>query len=121
MRWLIRFRVTAIVCALAVCSANAAAEVPLSKYAELRKNVPQFKDYLVGVGRGIFWANVLLDVHGKQKLFCMPEKLAFDEGIILSLLEPEIRSPSSGKPWPADDAVEMIMAFAIASRFPCKP
>ena len=121
MRLLKWFGLTALISMSAIYSPTAYAEVPLSKYTEFRNSVPQFTDYLVGVGRGIFWANVLLGIHGKPRLFCMPQKLALDEGIILSLIDQEIRSPSSGKPYANDASVEMVMVFAFVRRFPCNP
>jgi hypothetical protein len=118
MKTIRRWNLVALVCVLAFWSWPSSAEVPVAKYAEFR-DVPQFKEYLVGLGRGVFWANVLLRVYGKSRLFCIPEKLALDEGVILSLIDQEIRSPSDGKPWGDDDPVEMVMAFAFARRFPC--
>jgi hypothetical protein len=99
---------------------SATADIPLERYNDFKNNVPQFKDYLVGVGRGIFWANAVLRATGRPRLFCMPENLKLDEGIILSLVDQEIRDPSSGKSWGSDAPVEMIMAFAFKNRFPCK-
>ncbi len=116
-----RFGVAVLTCIWAICFPIAYADIPLSKYSEFRENVPQFENYLVGVGRGIFYANVLLATQGKPKLFCMPKKLALDKDIILSLIDQEIRNPPSGKPFPKETTVEMVMAFSIARRFPCKP
>lgn len=56
------------------------------------KNVTWFDSYLVGVGRGILWANTILDITGQKKLFCTPENLAMDEGIILSVIDQELRN-----------------------------
>ena len=52
-------------------SANSAyAEFPLSMYAEVKDYKP-FKDYITGVGRGIFWANVVIEAQGRPPLFCI--------------------------------------------------
>ena len=114
-RWWFAFSVYMLV---SLCL-PASAEIPVSRYADYRTNIPAFKNYLVGLGRGVFWANVLLKTAGKLPLFCMPSKLALDEGIILSLIDQEIRNPSSGIIWSDDDSVEMIMAVAFMKRFPC--
>lgn len=117
---ILRALVPAAACGLCITYPfSAAADISLRQYSEFRKNVSQFKDYLVGVGRGVFWANVILETNGKPKLFCMPRKLALDEEIILSMLEQEIRSPSGGKPYSEDAPVEMVMTFSFAHRFPC--
>ena len=98
---------------------TASAEIPLRFYTDPQFDLAQHKDYVVGLGRGIFWANVLLRVQGKPPLFCMPPHLALDEGIILSLIDQEIRSPSSGKPWADDTTIEFLMAYAFMQRFSC--
>jgi hypothetical protein len=61
----------------------------------------------------------MLVVSGEKPMFCMPAKLNLDKGIILSLIDQEIRSPSSGKPWGDDTPIEMIMVFGFIERFPC--
>ena len=99
-------------------SRQARADFPVGRYAEFLK-VPSFKDYLVGVGRGVFWSNVMLKVRSEKPFFCMPSRLALDEGIILSLINQEITKPSSGKPWKADTSVEMVMVVAFMTKFPC--
>jgi hypothetical protein len=119
MRLINRWSFVVLACTLVLWTTSSFAEVSVSKYAEFKKTVPQFKDYLTGLGRGILWANTMLVIQGKPSLFCMPENLALDDGIILSLIDQEIRSPSTKKPWGKEDTVEMIAAFAFVSRFPC--
>jgi hypothetical protein len=114
-----RLSLGALTCILICWNPAARAEVPVSNYAAFKKNVPQFKDYLIGLGRGIFWANTLLTSQGKPNLFCMPEDLILDDASILSLIDHEIRQPSAKKPWSNDTTVEMVAAFAFVSRFPC--
>jgi hypothetical protein len=96
------------------------AEIPLRVYRELTsKQVEWLKSYIVGVGRGVFWTQSVLKAKGKEAFFCMPAKLKLDEGIILSLLDQEIRQPSNGKPYTDDVPVEFIMIIAFTNRFPC--
>ena len=120
MRAIGRLAIIVLTCVLTAWSSTASAEFPVGTYTQFR-NDSAFKSYLVGLGRGIFWANALLKVQGKPRLFCMPEHLNLDEGIILSLIDQEIRSPSSGKPWSDDAEVEFVMAVAFINRFPCTP
>ena len=107
---------------LGVASVSSAvfADVPVGRYFELKKSQPSFADYLTGIGRGVFWANTVLEVNNQKTLFCMPNNLSLDKGIILSLIDQEIRSPSSGRQWKEDTPVELIMVVAFQKRFPCK-
>ena len=100
-------------------AASTYAEFPLSTYAELKNN-DKFKGYVTGVGRGIFWANVVMEAQGRSPLFCMPNKLALDEGLILSLLDQEIRSSSVDSDYKADTSIELILTNAFIKRFPCR-
>jgi len=94
------------------------AEFPLSSYNDV-KDYKAFKDYVTGVGRGIFWANVVMGAQGRPKIFCIPEKLALDDGLVLSLLDQEIRSPSPGSDYKSDTPIELILTNGFAKRFPC--
>lgn len=98
---------------------SAYADMPLSQYEEFKK-LPPFKDYVAGVGRGIFWANIVMKTEGGPSLFCMPNKLALDEGLIYSLLDQEIRSPSSGSRYELTTPLELILVRSFIARFPCK-
>jgi hypothetical protein len=77
------------------------------------------KDYVTGMGRGNEWANVFLRRKGEAPLFCLPPKMHFDAPIIASLLDQEIRDPSSGVAWKPDTPIELIMVV-LTERFPCK-
>ena len=116
-------RIVFAVCILPLLAVASRGDVPIGFYKKA-KQLKQFptdmKMYIVGVGRGVFYANVLLEVYGREKLFCMPPSLKLDEGIVLSLLDQEVRSPAHGKPWTDDASIEMVMAFAFKEKFPCK-
>lgn len=113
-----------IILAVVMCvlASVANADIPVEFYQKTRsgKNIPGFKDYVVGLGRGVFWANVSLDAAGRDKLFCLPPKMNLDEGIILSILDQEIRQPSSGKAWESTTPIELIMVVAFTRRFACE-
>jgi len=103
-------------------SGTAKADFDLKSYMELKEHdavAESLKYYTTGVGRGIFWANARIGAYGGKKLFCMPPKLALDEGLIQSLLHQEIRSPASAQPYADETPVEFIMLVAFESRFPC--
>lgn len=102
------------------CAANA--DFPLVEYRKLAQE-PRLKErlsyYVTGVGRGIFWSNTILNVQEREPLFCMPAKLSLDDAIIESLLDQEIRSPSTGTSYKNDTPIELILTSAFIRRFPC--
>ena len=97
------------------------ADIPVSFYKKLHNvsDIAGFKDYITGLGRGVFWSNTVLEHDGKPKIFCMPGNLHLDEGIILSLLDQEIRTPSNGVDWKPNIPIELIMVAAFRNKFPC--
>lgn len=114
---------TLLVCSTVLCWSGAVhADFTLNAYNRL-KDVPATSDkintYVIGVGRGIFAANILLQARSQKPIFCMPKKLSLDSGLIESLLDQEIRSPSRGMPYSDDDNIELILLVAFETRFPC--
>ena len=80
-----------------------------------------FRDYMLGVGNGMLWTNSALKVEGRDQLFCNPSKLLVHVEDILSLVDQEIRQPSSDKKWFDDNTpVEMIMLHVFRVQFPCE-
>jgi hypothetical protein len=67
-----------IICgALYAPTSAARADIPVEFYQSSKgaKSIAGLKDYIVGLGRGVFWANASLAAAGKAQLFCMPPKL----------------------------------------------
>ena len=99
-----------------------AADFSLKSYLNLRDK-PQTQEslrtYFIGVGRGIFWANVLVTTNGTSPIFCMPKGLALDEGIIQSILNQEIRENDEKHVYESDTPVELILVHAFINKFPC--
>ena len=119
---MIRQVFSAIFAAILLLPSGAHAEITLKSYNEYKKSEAtkdRINEYLIGVGKGIFWANAGLEFRANQKLFCMPPKLAPDGGLILSLLEQEIRTPGDGDTYKEDTPVELILVRAFETRFPC--
>ncbi len=110
-----------VVGAVSMCATVADAEITVKFYRETNgvENIPGMKDYIVGVGRGIFWSSIFLETHGGAKIFCLPHNLAFDEGIILSVLDQEVRQPSSGVPWKDGTPIDLILVAGLSHKFPC--
>ena len=98
------------------CFANA--DFPVKHYYEFKK-VDKFEDYLIGLGRGIFWTNTVLEVSKQKRIFCMPGGLALDQGIILSVIDQEVRNPTGRDSWKPDTTIELIAVLAFKNKFPC--
>jgi hypothetical protein len=113
--------VVAFACSLIATPVRA--EVPLKAYQGMGQEASARKamtDYVTGLGKGIFWHNTALEVKSGRGLFCMPDELILDQRVILSLLDGEIRKPSSGKPHGEDELIEAILVKAFIARYPCK-
>lgn len=100
----------------------AKAEFALEQYRSLIQSSEvkdKLSDYVTGVGRGIFWANVMLGADKKERLFCLPAKLALDARIIQSVLDQELRMSSLEATYEDDTPIELILTKAFIRRFPC--
>ncbi|WP_152479215.1 hypothetical protein [Halomonas sp. THAF12] len=98
---------------------SVSAEFAVEDYHQFKGNAPQFDDYLTGLGRGVFWSNTVLEVEGRDKIFCMPSGLSLDQGIILSVIDQEVRSPANRDSWGNDAPIELIAVHAFKNKFPC--
>jgi len=106
---------------LAVAS-HASADITVGAYLKFKKppEPPGFEDYLIGVGRGVFYANVVLGMRKQPRLFCVPKDLEIDENMILAIIDKEIRSPSDGVQHNDNAPLEGVMVEAFINRWPCK-
>ncbi|MBO9484746.1 hypothetical protein [Salinisphaera sp. G21_0] len=87
--------------------------------SKVQSTKERLSDYVVGVGRGIFWSNVLLKIQEKNRLFCPPSNLEFDEPVIMELLEDEIEFLSHQPGFRDDTPIELILTGSFAKKFPC--
>ena len=102
---------------LLIC-APAHAEFPLSTYDDL-KDDKDFKSYMTGVARGVFWANAYLDAKGQPRLFCFPPKLGFDAAIALSVLNQAVLEERK-MGTKGDASLELILTSGLSRKFPCE-
>lgn len=101
-----------------LCSFGAAA----MSLNDLKKNTNKENQinqhmYVMGVGQGIFWANVLLELREKQKIFCPDKNTKFTGGYFLNMLE-DMKKDSYyiGK---EANGIEMLFYWELERRFPC--
>jgi hypothetical protein len=101
-----------------LCSFSAAA----MSLNDLKKNTNKENQinqhmYVMGVGQGIFWANVLLELREKQKIFCPDKDTKFTGSYFLSMLE-DMKKDSYyfGK---EDNGIEMLFYWELERKFPC--
>jgi hypothetical protein len=100
----------------------ASADLSLVNYREsiqLPKLKEKVETYVIGVGRGIISANIMLQAQKKERLFCSPMTLAMDSSFVLSLLDQEIRTPSKDAIYNNDTTIEHILLHSFINRFPC--
>jgi hypothetical protein len=77
--------------------------------------------YAVGVGRGLFWYQVMMAARsragvggGEKPLFCLPGNTSFTEKIILDAAQ---RVMETAKP---DDTFEIKLLGALMEMLPCR-
>lgn len=114
-----KFKLTMFSLFLLLRPAVASAEFTVENYHQFKGSEARFDDYLTGIGKGIFWANTVLGVEGHDKMFCIPPGASWDQGIILSVIDQEIRSPTYRDSWDSDVLIELIAVHAFKNKFPC--
>ena len=80
------------------------------------------ESYINGVGKGIFWANIVAQAHkGKDKgLYCQPDKLALHAENYLDFVEREIKFQKKENRLNDDDNIELLLVMHLMRIFPCK-
>jgi hypothetical protein len=111
-----KFLKTIIFFALIGMNFNASANFNVGQYKRFIVSEPKFKDYLVGVGRGYFWASVHTSIHWKRPIFCQPKNYELTSAEILRIIDIEIRKTK----YTEDVKIEPIIAWALINEFPCK-
>lgn len=76
--------------------------------------------YLIGVSRGLILADMYSEKKFGIKQFCIPEdKFKEAYGGSIQILNSEIASPSTGKPYPPQTPIEAVMVQAFATHYSC--
>jgi len=88
----------------------------VAQYNRFIISEPKFRDYLIGLGRGYFWASVHTDIYWERKIFCLPSGFILTGDEIIKTIDFEVRK----KKYTPDMQLEPIVAWAFINRFPCK-
>ena len=95
----------------------ACSEVTFKDY-ETVKNTKEFRLYLGGIGEGIAWSNMVLDLRQSKKIFCQPSKSSINVENLLDILKKEI--DENGKTFKGDTPLGLILIRGLVSTYPCK-
>jgi hypothetical protein len=106
-----------ILAPLMFLSSVANAEFTVKKYRDVEaaggKDWELMKIYVTGVGRGLIYANITLEVDHMTKLFCVPPRLALEQQNFLDMLDSNISHFTD------DQVIEAILTTAFQNTFPC--
>ncbi len=92
------------------------AEFTLKEYRAM-KHTETFREYITGVGRGIYWANMHLQQTGKSPIYCQPLKLSLSGENYLNILD---RYAEQNKDKIKPGAfIELLLLEGLIDTFPC--
>lgn len=95
---------------------TAIADITMTSYKKSRhKEYMQF--YVVGVVRGLQWANTELDSKGQPPLFCEPKNNILNNKDILSMIDSLVDDVSKKTTKRID--IEMLIKFMLMKSYPC--
>lgn len=97
-------------------SANAG--VTLKEYGSA-KSTDWLRNYISGVGEGIFWANNRMRNLGMPPLYCQPDKLVLTRDNYLDILERFIQENKALNKRP-ESPIELLLLEGLIETFPCK-
>ncbi|WP_265529103.1 Rap1a/Tai family immunity protein [Sphingomicrobium marinum] len=72
--------------------------------------------YLHGVSQGLSWANVAMEMDGKQPIYCPPENLTITVDQNVQIL----RDHTDNNPEIEDFPVALVFLLAVENVFPCE-
>jgi len=97
---------------------SAHAGFTLKEYESV-KTTDWFRNYIGGVGEGIFWANDKNKNLGISPLYCQPDKLTLSADNYLNILQRFIQDNKALKKHP-EAPVELLLLEGLIETFPCK-
>jgi hypothetical protein len=92
------------------------AEFTLKEYKSM-KQTDMFREYITGVGRGIYWANLHLQQTGESPFYCQPLKLSLSGENYLNILDRYVeQNKDKVKP---GTFIELLLLEGLIDTFPC--
>jgi hypothetical protein len=99
-----------------LCASSANAEFTVREY-KVMKRTELFKEYITGVGRGIYWTNLQLQQTANPPLYCQPIKLSLSADNYLDIIDRYIaENKDKIKP---ESFIEFILLKGMIDTFPC--
>jgi hypothetical protein len=99
-----------------LCASFASAEFTIREY-KVMKRTEIFKEYITGVGRGIYWTNMHLQQTANPPLYCQPIKLSLSADNYLDIIDRYIaENKDKVKP---ESFIEFILLKGMIDTFPC--
>jgi hypothetical protein len=110
-----------IICILAplifLSSIVNAADFTVKKYRDVKaaggRDWESMKIYVTGVGDGVFYANITLEVDHMPRLFCVPPLLTLYQQNYLEMLDSNIGHYTD------DQNIDAVLVIAFQNTFPC--
>jgi hypothetical protein len=106
-------RAALLVTLTAFTTAPAYAEISVKAY-KLARTDSEMRTYVLGVGRGIEWANASLP--GGRAIYCPPPHMVFNQGNFIDLIDRAIKDPATKD----TDQIEVLLLTGLINDFPCK-
>jgi len=92
------------------------ADFTLKEYKSM-KQTDMFREYITGVGRGIYWANLHLQQTGESPFYCQPLKLSLSGENYLNILDRYVeQNKDKVKP---GTFIELLLLEGLIDTFPC--
>jgi hypothetical protein len=77
--------------------------------------------YVEGLGKGFFYANVVMEYETKRRLFCEPDKLVLEKDNFIRILDDKIerKKAAVGFQEAQEILIEILLLSGLKNTFPC--
>ncbi len=99
-----------------VATAAIAGDLTVGEYQKYRDE-PRIESYLSGVSQGIHYANSLLKLERKPRLYCPPDKLSLNVENVYQMIDATLKSKPT---LPKTSSITGIILINLQQTFPCK-
>lgn len=100
------------------CTTSTVNALTIPEYEKMKKDdIDILKLYLLGVGRGYTWSNILAKKEHNVSLFCPPNNLVLNGDNYISIIDMELEAENNFKD---NFEVEVILLVTLQETFPCE-